>query len=113
MYTITLNNGTVLDNLELNGNNFISNEIIEDEVFEDNLDMVTIFDGNNTEIYTDMRLLSNRVDNGQTWFVLDKKSEQQKTMERIEKTLADSTNSITDLQVALVEIYESMLLGGV
>ena len=36
MYKITLANGTVLDNLELNGNNYISSRIIENDVFENN-----------------------------------------------------------------------------
>ena len=40
MYTIKLYDGTVLDNLELNGNNFISDTIIPDTVFENNLKTV-------------------------------------------------------------------------
>ena len=34
---ITLQDGTVLANLKLNGNNFISDTIIETSIFEDNL----------------------------------------------------------------------------
>lgn len=70
MYTITLANGTKLENLELNGNNYIAEGVIEDSVFQDNLSSVTITDGETTETYTDMVLISNRVDGGRSWFIL-------------------------------------------
>lgn len=111
MYKITLANGTALENLELNGNNYIAEGVIEDSVFEGNLDTVTITDGDTTESYTDMQLLSNRVEDGHSWFVLGEKSAQQKAMEQIEKLITSNADSITDVQVALAEIYESMLGG--
>ena len=100
MYTIKLYDGTVLDNLELNGNNFISNTIIPDSVFENNLKTVEVFDGENTQILTDQFLAANRVENGQSWFVIIDKTPEMKREE-----------SMTDLQLALAELYES-LLGG-
>ena len=81
MYSITLSNGTQLSNLELNGNNYIAPEVIEDSVFEGNLDTVTISDGETSETHTDMVLLSNRAVNGQSWFILAEKSPQQKKEE--------------------------------
>ena len=101
MYTIKLYDGTVLDNLELNGNNFISNTIIPDSAFENNLKTVEVFDGENTQILTDQFLAANRVENNQTWFVLIDKTPEMKREEEM-----------TGLQLALVELYES-LLGGV
>jgi len=101
MYKITLSDGYQLDNLELNGNNFISNTIIPDTVFENNLKTVEVFDGENTQILTDQFLAANRVENNQTWFVLIDKTPEMKREEEM-----------TDLQLALVELYES-LLGGV
>ena len=111
MYTITLHDGTVLDDLELNGNNFISEKVIEDSVFDSNLDTVTISNGETTETYTDMKLLSNRVDGEKSWFVLGEKTEQEKAMERLVSALSVNAESITDVQLALAEIYE-MILGG-
>lgn len=111
MYKITLADGTKLENLELNGNNYIAPGIVEDSVFADNLDHVTITDGETTEIFTDMRLMSNRVDKGRSWFVLGEKSAQDKTMERINAMISSNADSITDVQVALAEVYE-MMLGG-
>lgn len=111
MYTITLANGTKLENLELNGNNYISETVIEDSVFEGNLDTVKISDGSTTETFTDMRLMSNIVRDGRSWLVLGEKSAQQKAMERIEKLYTTNADSITDIQIALAEVYE-MMLGG-
>lgn len=89
MYTITLHDGTKLNNLELNGNNFIAEGVIEDSVFTDNLATVSINDGNTTETYTDMVLVINRVDGGRSWFVLREKSEQEKMEEARDKTIAE------------------------
>ena len=111
MYQITLHDGTVLDELELNGNNFISEKVIDDSVFNGNLDTVTISNGETTETYTDMKLLSNRVDGGKSWFVLGEKTAQEKAMERLVSALNVNAESITDVQLALAEIYE-MILGG-
>ena len=111
MYQITLHDGAVLDDLELNGNNFISEKVIDDSVFSGNLDTVTISNGETTETYTDMKLLSNRVDGGKSWFILGEKTEQEKTMERLVESLSVNAESITDVQLALAEVYE-MILGG-
>lgn len=111
MYTITLHDGTKLNNLELNGNNFISKTVIEDSVFEGKLDTVKISDGSTTETFTDMRLMSNIVRDGRSWFVLGEKSAQQKAMEQMEKLYTTNAGSITDVQMALAEVYE-MILGG-
>ena len=110
MYQITLHDGTVLDELELNGNNFISEKVIDDSVFSGNLDTVTISNGETTETYTDMKLMSNRVDGGKSWFVLGEKTEQEKAMERLLAALTINSESITDVQLALAEVYE-MILG--
>ena len=111
MYKITLHDGTVLDNLELNGNNFISEKVLDDSVFSGNLDTVTISNGETAVTYTDMKLLSNRVDGGKSWFILGEKTEQEKTMERLVSALNVNAESITDVQLALTELYE-MILGG-
>ena len=100
MYTIKLYDGTVLENLTLNGNNFISNTIIPGSVFENNLKLIEISDGETTQTLTDQFLAANRVENGQSWFVLIDKTPEMKREEEM-----------TDLQLALVEMYKS-LLGG-
>ena len=111
MYKITLADGTVLKNLELNGNNYIAEGVIYDDVFKDNLATVTITDGKTTETFTDMKLMSNRVDGGKSWFVLGEKTAHEKAMERLVAALSVNSESITDVQLALAEVYE-MTLGG-
>lgn len=87
MYTITLSDNTKLENLVLNGNNYISDNVIDDSVFDNNLSTVKISDGTTTETFTDMRLMSNRVEGGKSWFVLGKKTEQQKKEEETNRKI--------------------------
>lgn len=89
MYTIKLYDGTMLVNLELNGNNFISDKIIPDDIFTDNLNEVEISDGENTQIYNDMVLVANRVIDGKSWFILAEKTPEQKEKEEFENNIAD------------------------
>ena len=112
MYKITLHDGTVLSDLTLNGNNYISDGFVEDTVFTDNLDSVTIEGDGITAVHTDMVLISNRVEDGRSWFVLGEMTAQEKAAERINKLLESNADDITDIQVALAEMYESMLMGG-
>lgn len=41
-YKITLADGTALENLVLNGNNFIAQMVVDDAVFKDNMETVII-----------------------------------------------------------------------
>ena len=106
MYKITLNDDTQLDNLELNGNNFIAPNEIPNSVFENTPKTVKIYDKETQteEILTDAVLISNRVHNGKSWFILGEKTEQEKREE-------ETNTSLTDIQLALVELYE-MIIGG-
>lgn len=119
MYTITLSNGNTLKSLELNGNNFISADIIEDSVFEDGLDTVIIADGTTEEVHTDMVLVSNRVFENHSWFILSEKTQKQKEQERIasleqenatlNETVALLEGQLVDTQLALCDVYEQVL----
>lgn len=95
MYKITLSDGTVLDNLELNGNNFIAEGVIEDSVFQGNLESVTVTDGTTTDTYTDMVLISNRVDGGRSWFILAEKSDQEKQEEATARRIAELEQAVS------------------
>lgn len=97
MYTITLNDGTKLENLELNGNNYIAEGAVEDSVFEGNLDTVVISDGEVTETYTDMMLMSNIVREGKSWIVLGEKTQQQKKDEARDKQMKELETAMTVL----------------
>ncbi len=104
MYTITLNNGTKLENLELNGNNFISETLIDSDVFKDNLKTVTISNEENTDTYNDMVLIQNQIYENQSWFILAEKTPEQKEKEAL-------SINFTNIELAMTEMYEQ-LLGG-
>lgn len=97
MYTITLADGTKLENLELNGNNYIAEGVIEDSVFEGNLDTVTITDGETTDTFANMRLMSNIVREGRSWFVLGEKSAQQIKEEAMAQQMAEMQKAMSVL----------------
>ncbi|MCD8372961.1 MAG: hypothetical protein LUD27_06655 [Clostridia bacterium] len=69
-YKVTLSDGTILDNLELNGNNFISEEEIDKAIFDNNLLSVTISYDDIVEVHTNMELIRFAVENGKTWFAI-------------------------------------------
>lgn len=122
MYSITLSNGTQLSNLELNGNNFISPEVIEDSVFKGNLNNVVISNGDTHETFKDMKLVSNRVENGKSWFILCEKSKQEIYFDSLNEQIAQADETAialyesqelqeeinTQQDEALVEIYEML-----
>lgn len=122
MYSITLSNGTQLSNLELNGNNFISPEVIEDFVFEGNLNNVVISNGDTHETFKDMKLVSNHVENGKSWFILCEKSKQEIYFDSLNEQIAQADETAialyesqelqeeinTQQDEALVEIYEML-----
>ena len=91
MYKITLADGTALENLVLNGNNFIAQTAVDDAVFEDNMATVTItnLEDGTTEQIEDGVLLSNIVRDGKSWLVLGQKSAEQKAMEARDKEIAE------------------------
>jgi len=65
-YTIVLYDGTIIDNLTLNGNNFISPvDVGEDKLTVSNLSRITI----NGEAYTDM-LLRNYWQDADGWHII-------------------------------------------
>jgi len=88
VYSVKLADGTELNNLELNGNNFISDIIINDEVFKDNLGTVVVTsEGGSTE-HTNMKLVQNKVQGTQSWFILAEKTKEEIEKEELKRQLA-------------------------
>jgi len=111
MYTIKLSDGTELKGLELNGNNYIAPKVLKDSVFEGKLSTVTISDGETTEEHADMVLIQNKEYDGKSWFILGEKSEQENELECLQATIEATETNLTDVQIALAEIYE-LIAGG-
>ena len=99
MYTVTLSNGTKLENLVQRGNSFVSDVIVEDSVFEGGLNTVVISDGETSETYMDMMLMSNYVSivDGKSWFVLGEKTKQQKKEEALQKEILELKSALNVL----------------
>lgn len=70
IYSITLSDGTVIDGLQMNGNNFISKDPIDPEMFEGNLAVVVINDGETEETHENMGLVQVTRMGEEYWFVL-------------------------------------------
>lgn len=69
-YSIALMDGTVLSGLTKNGDNYISSDPIDPEIFEDNCSNVVISDGEVSEEHSCMALIHlTRMENGY-WFAL-------------------------------------------
>ena len=79
---IKLQNGIVLDNLTLNGNNYISENLIDSSVFENNLGLIYIDEVEHKNI----KLIQNVVYEGKSWFILSEKTEEELLKERLKST---------------------------
>ena len=70
LYTVTLSDGSVLSDLKLNGNNYISTEPVSADVFIDNCDPVVISDGDVEETHDHMALIYVKQIGDEYWFAL-------------------------------------------
>lgn len=70
IYSITLADGTVIENLRLNGNNYFSNEPVNSAIFDNNCSPVMINDGTVIDAHDNMELVQVTEVNGKYWFVL-------------------------------------------
>lgn len=80
VYKITLGNGHIVDQLRMNGNNFISATEIDKSVFSGNLSKVTINDGVRDEVHKNMDLIHlTKMGDSEYWFALRDLSDQEIT----------------------------------
>lgn len=109
MYTITLSNGTKLKNLDMNGSNYVSKTKVDESIFTSaNLATMTVSDGETETTYTDVVFIQQMEwADGTFYLAFREKTREEKLVEAI----TANTDSMTDLQVALAEVYE-MILGG-
>ncbi len=104
MYTITLSDGTKLEDLKLNGNNYISQAEVTEDTFKGKLSKVTIESDEKTEVLHDVEVIQISPVGEEYWFILREMTDEEKA----EKYLSAA---VIDTQEALAEVYE-MLLGG-
>lgn len=104
---ITLSDGTTLSNLVMNGNNFISQEYIDESTFKGKLSKVIIGgDGHNNrdEEHFNLKLVQIKemptIDQNKSeyWFILVEKTEEEVIKERLKST-EDALMILMDLQM--------------
>ena len=114
MYSVKLADGTELTNLELNGNNFIA-EVLDNNVFQGNLDRVTITDGEgNVGERFNQKVQFSFIGETETFILMDKtKDEMEKEALMLALAQLDVQREIdkTETNLALAELA-SVLIGG-
>lgn len=102
MCTIRLHDGQEITGLKMNGTNFVSETKIDESIFTNNLKTMTVIDGDKECEYRNVELIQ-QVQYADGWYSCFREL----TADEIEKkTISDN---ITDIQVAIAEIYESTL----
>ena len=88
IYSVTLADGTVLGNLRMNGNTFISQEPVDPAAFDGNCSGVVISDGLTEETHEFMEYVPTAHPvAGEFWFSLRDVSEQELTMMRMQANI--------------------------
>ena len=96
-YSVTLSDGTKLDNLALNGNNFVSSAKVTEANFQGKLSKVTITDDNGKSTdYTDMVLVQVAQVGDESWFILGEKTQ----------------DDVSKLQAAVATLTDMIMQGG-
>ena len=102
IYTIILSDGTTLENLYLNGNNFISDTLLTAANFEGKLDHITIecSDGTVNEL-DNVELVRIKQYENQYWFVLRQLTADELYKKQLEDTISLLTNCILEISEEL------------
>jgi len=108
VYTIALADGRQLTGLGLNGTNFVSAEKVDETIFQDNLSVMTVSDGETERVYHHVELIQQQKQQDGSWYLAFREKTAQ---ELAAEALKEAMESITDMQLALAEVYE-MILGG-
>lgn len=104
MYTITLNDGTEIKNLSLNGNNFISDTPLDAALFFGKLQSVRITGPDMEETHENMELVGIRQDGGKYWFVLRDLSAQELKERKMLADIAALSTTSDDIILMMAEI---------
>ena len=97
-YTITLADGRKLTGLTKNGDNFVSKTKVDESIFVNNLSTMRVSDGETEVTMTDVQFIQQMEWVDGNWYLAFRK-------------IFPEEKAMTDLELALVEVYE-MILGG-
>ena len=97
-WKITLADGTSLDGLNLNGNNFISSTAVTEDTFAGKLSSVTVEGPDGTEIHEDMKLVQiTKVSAKAYWFILADKTAEEKQKEATDARMSEMEQAMKAL----------------
>ena len=105
MYKLILADGTELTGFTKNGDNYIRKEKVDESVFKDNLSTLEITDGEET-ITMHNAELNQQVEDADGFHICFRELSAQELQNKV------TESNVTDIQVALAELYE-MIVGGV
>lgn len=101
MYTITLSDGRKLENLTVNGTNFVSKTKVDEKIFQNNLAAVVISDGKTERACENLVFIQQMEWADGTYYL----SFREKTkMELLAEEITENSIGMADVQEALVEL---------
>ena len=103
IYTITLSDGTVLSDLALNGNNFVSETKVIEAMFAGKLDTVTITDGETTEVLHNVELIQIAHYADGWYFIMREIPEEQRRQMDIDELTIDHELRLMMLELGLTD----------
>ena len=103
MYTITLSDGAKLTDLELNGNNFVSQTEVTVADFEGKLSRVVISDGETEEVLNDAELIQIAHYADGWYFILREIPEEQRRQMDIDELTVDHELRLTMMELGLTD----------
>lgn len=83
IYTMVLSDGTIIENLRKNGDNYISSSKLTADMFEGKLSEVTVKTSEDEVVMENMALVQITEMNGEYWFVLRQFSSIELTIAKI------------------------------
>lgn len=105
MYKVELNDGTILNNVSLNGNNYIPKKLNRD-IFTNNLDKVTITDSDGgVEVLHNQKVQFAKIGGIET-FILSAKTKEELEKEQLKQENESLSNAITELTMLISMILE-------
>lgn len=105
-YTIMLTDGRQLTELGLNGTNFVSAEPVDEGIFVDNLDTVTISDGGTEQVYHNLAFVQQQQWPDGYYLAFRQKSPQELELEAMRKAIAESAGARDAVWSAMAEAYK-------
>lgn len=98
-YVIKLADGRKLTGLTKNGDNYVSKKKVDETIFTNNLATMTVSNGETETTYKNVELIQ-QMEFSDGWYLCFRE-------------LTEAELTVTDLQKALVEVYELIVGGGI